>query len=53
LPCRRVGRVFIDEVCLEAVAGFERFGAEETVVSGLIFAEVPMVVGPARFGGDK
>jgi hypothetical protein len=45
--------MFIDEVRLEAVAGFERFGAEETVVSGLIFAEVLMVVGPARFGGDK
>jgi hypothetical protein len=45
--------VLIDEVCLEVVAGFERFGAEEAVMSRLVFAEVPMVVGPARFSGDK
>ena len=45
--------MFIDEVCLEAVASFERFGAEEAVVSWLVFAEIPMVVGPAWFSGDK
>jgi hypothetical protein len=45
--------MLIDEVCFEAVAGFERFGTEEAVVSRLIFAEVSMVVGPAGFSGDE
>jgi hypothetical protein len=45
--------VFIDKVRLETVPGPERLGTEEAVVSWLVFAEVPMVVGPARFSGDK
>jgi hypothetical protein len=53
LSHRRVGRVLIDEVCLETVPGLERLGTEEAVVSWLIFAGVSMIVGPARFSGDK
>jgi hypothetical protein len=53
LSRRRVGRVFIDKVGLEMVSGPERLGTEEAVVSWLVYAEVPMVVGPARFSGDE
>jgi hypothetical protein len=53
LSRRRVGRVLIDEVRLETVLGFERLGAEEAVVSWLVFAEVSMIMGPAGFSGDK
>jgi hypothetical protein len=53
LACRGVGHVLVDEVCLEAISVFERFGAEEAVVAWLVLASVSVVVGPARFGGDK
>jgi hypothetical protein len=45
--------MLIDEVRLEAILVFERFGAEETVVSRLVRAEVSVVVGPARFSGNE